>query len=92
MKEKLLEILKDLRAEVEFEKETKLIDDGILDSFDIVTLVAELNAEFDIEINVMDLEPDNFNTVNAMLELIKKVKEREVIDLWILFQFHFLYL
>ena len=73
MKEKLLEILKDLRAEVEFEKETKLIDDGILDSFDIVTLVAELNAEFDIEINVMDLEPDNFNTVNAMLELIEKL-------------------
>jgi Phosphopantetheine attachment site. len=75
MKEKLLEILKDLRAEVEFEKETKLIDDGILDSFDIVTLVAELNAEFDIEINVMDLEPDNFNTVNAMLELIEKLQE-----------------
>ena len=75
MKEKLLEILKDLRAEGEFEKETKLIDDGILDSFDIVTLVAELNAEFDIEINVMDLEPDNFNTVNAMLELIEKLQE-----------------
>ena len=75
MKEKLLEILKDLRAEVEFEKETKLIDDGILDFFDIVTLVAELNAEFDIEINVMDLEPDNFNTVNAMLELIEKLQE-----------------
>ena len=75
MKEKLLEILKDLRAEVEFEKETKLIDDGILDSFYIVTLVAELNAEFDIEINVMDLEPDNFNTVNAMLELIEKLQE-----------------
>ena len=75
MKEKLLEILKDLRAEVEFEKETKLIYDGILDSFDIVTLVAELNAEFDIEINVMDLEPDNFNTVNAMLELIEKLQE-----------------
>ena len=52
MKEKLMKILKDLRADVDFEKEKKLIDDGILDSFDIVTLVSELNSEFDVEINV----------------------------------------
>lgn len=75
MKEKLMDILNDLRPEVEFEKEKKLIDDGILDSFDIVSLVSELNAEFDIEINVMDLEPDNFNTVEAMLALIVKLQE-----------------
>ena len=70
MKEQLMGILKDLRADVDFEKEKKLIDDGILDSFDIVTLVSELNSEFDVEINVMDLEPENFNTIEAMLELI----------------------
>lgn len=75
MKEKLMEILSDLRPDVEFEKETKLIDDGILDSFDIVSLVSELNSEFDVEINVMDLEPENFNTVSAMLELIVKLQE-----------------
>lgn len=75
MKEKLMKILKDLRADVDFEKEKKLIDDGILASFDIVTLVSELNSEFDVEINVMDLEPENFNTIEAMLELIEKLQE-----------------
>ena len=75
MKEKLMKILKDLRADVDFEKEKKLIDDVILDSFDIVTLVSELNSEFDVEINVMDLEPENFNTVAAMMELIEKLQE-----------------
>lgn len=75
MKEQLMGILKDLRADVDFEKEKKLIDDGILASFDIVTLVSELNSEFDVEINVMDLEPENFNTVAAMMELIEKLQE-----------------
>ena len=75
MKEQLMGILKDLRADVDFEKEKKLIDDGILDSFDIVTLVSELNSEIDVEINVMDLEPENFNTIEAMLELIEKLQE-----------------
>ena len=56
-------------------KETKLIDDGVLDSFDIVSLVSDLNSEFDIEINVMDLEPVNFNSVKAMLELIVRLQE-----------------
>lgn len=75
MEQKLMEILNDLRPDVEFETETKLIDDGILDSFDIVSLVSELNSEFDIEINVMDLEPVNFNSAKAMLELIVKLQE-----------------
>ena len=70
-----MEILNDLRPDVEFEKETKLIDDGVLDSFDIVSLVSDLNSEFDIEINVMDLEPVNFNSVKAMLELIVRLQE-----------------
>ena len=76
MKEQLMGILKDLRADVDFEKEKKLIDDGILDSFDIVSLVSELNDEFDVEINVMDLEPENFNTVESMIELIQKLQEQ----------------
>ena len=75
MKEELMSILTELRPDVDFENEKKLIDDGVLDSFDIVSLVSELNSEFDIEINVMDLEPDNFNTVEAMLELIVKMQE-----------------
>ena len=73
--EELLKILKEIRPDVDFEHETKLIDNEILDSFDIISIVGELNVHYDIEINVEDLEPDNFNTVQAMLELIEKLQE-----------------
>ena len=75
MKEKLLEILEDLRPEVDFKTETALVTDGILDSFDIVSLVAQLNDEFDITIGVDDLEPENFDTVDAMLALIESMRD-----------------
>lgn len=75
MKEQLLDILCELRPDVDFEAEEALIDDEILDSFDIVSLVSELNENFDIAINVDDLLPENFNSVNAMLELIVKLQE-----------------
>ena len=73
--EELLNILKDIRPDVDFVNETKLIDDEILDSFDIISIVGELNDHYDIEINVEDLEPDNFNTVQAMLELVNRLQE-----------------
>ena len=73
--EELLNILTGIRSDVDFQHEKKLIDDGILDSFDIISIVGELNDHYDIEIDVEDLEPDNFNTVEAMLELITKLKE-----------------
>lgn len=72
--EKVLSILQEIRPDVEFEKETKLIDDGILDSFDIISIVGEFNDAFDIEIDVDELEPYNFNTVQAMWELIQKLQ------------------
>ena len=75
MREKIMEILTDLREDVDFEKENQLIDGGILDSFDIISLVGELNDEFDIEINVDDLLPENFNSVDAMCDLVKKLQE-----------------
>ncbi|MBP3891990.1 MAG: acyl carrier protein [Solobacterium sp.] len=68
--EKVLEILKGIRPDIDFEKETKLIDDKILDSFDIISIVSEFNDQFNIAIDVEDLEPDNFNTVSAMWKLI----------------------
>ena len=70
MKEKVLKILTKLRPDVDFENETALVSDEILDSFDIVSLVAELNSEFDVSIGADDLEEENFNTVDAMVELI----------------------
>lgn len=73
MKEQLLKILNELRPDVDFESETALVTDGILDSFDIVSLVAELNGEFDVTIGVDDLEPENFDTVDAMLQLLNEL-------------------
>lgn len=75
MRDRILNILEDLRPDVEFEEERKLIDGGILDSFDIVTLVHELNEEFDIDISVDELEPENFNSVDAMVELVEEKSE-----------------
>ena len=77
MRDVLLKILNELRPEIEFEKETALIDGGVLDSFDIVALVGDLNDAFDININIEDLLPENFNTVDAMLELITKLQGEE---------------
>ncbi len=77
MKEQLMEILEELRPDVDFESEKALIDDGILDSFDIVSLVGELNDSFDVRINVENLLPENFNSVDAMLALVKKLSEED---------------
>ncbi len=74
MKEKLLALLEDIRPDVDFESEKLLIDGGILDSFDIISIVQEMNETFDIDIDVEMLEPFNFNTIDAMLELIEKLQ------------------
>lgn len=75
MKETILEILTDIRGDIDFEEETALIDDGLLESLDIVAIVGEFNEEFDVEISVEDLLPENFNSVDAMVELITKAQE-----------------
>ena len=73
--EELMEILGELRPDVDFENETALITDGVLDSFDIVALVAELNEAVDIEIKPNNLVPDNFNSVKAMMALIEQLQD-----------------
>ena len=75
MRETVMEILQEIRGDVDFVNETKLIDDNILASLDIVAIVGEFNDEFDIEISVEDLVPENFNSVDAMIELITKAQE-----------------
>ena len=69
-----MRILSEIRPDVDFEHETKLIDDEILDSFDIIAIVGELNETFDIEIDVEDLESENFNSASAILELVQKLR------------------
>ena len=74
MREDVLQILQEIRQDVDFEKEAKLIDDGILDSFDIISIVSELNDNFEIEITADELEPENFNTLDAVVALVESLQ------------------
>ena len=73
--EQLLEILKELHEDVDFETEEGLVDDGILDSLDIVTLITDINDAFDISIPAEEIIPDNFNSAAAIWALIEKLDE-----------------
>ncbi len=73
--QELMEILKSLHPEVDFDKEEHLIDDKILNSMDIVRLVTELTDRFDIRIKAKDIIPENFNSVAAISALIERINE-----------------
>ncbi len=73
--EALLDILSELHPEVDFDTCTTLIDDKILDSFDIVTLVAEIDSEYDVAIPAEELVPENFNSAANLYALIQKLME-----------------
>lgn len=77
MKDELMEILEELRPDVDFENETALIDDGILSSMDVVAIVSEVVDAFDVMIGVEHLIPENFNSVDGMLDLIERIQDGE---------------
>ncbi len=70
---KVEDILKEIRPDIDVNSKS-LVDDEALDSFDIVTLVSELIQEYGVEINVEDIIPDNFNSVEAIYALIERLK------------------
>lgn len=71
--EEILDILNGLGLDVDFEHCTTLIDDGILESLDIVTVIAELSDAFDITIPARDIVPENFNSAEAMLNMVNRL-------------------
>jgi acyl carrier protein len=75
--EKLLEILRDVRPDVDFENETALIDDGILDSFDVVSIISELDNEFDVQVRINELDPENFNSAESIWNLVQELKAKK---------------
>lgn len=77
MKSKLLEILTDLHPDVDFESCEGLVDRKVLDSFDIVTLISEINDEFDVVISAEKIIPKNFNSVDALCNMIFQIMEEE---------------
>jgi len=70
--ETILGILTNLRPEFDFGQSTDFIEDGYLDSFDLVSLVSELEAEFGILIDALDIVPENFCSLEAIAEVIRK--------------------
>ena len=76
MEERILEVVKSIRPDVDFERETALIDDEVLDSFDVIQIVTELMEEFNIFIDAADIEPENLNS----LENIRDMVERKLND------------
>ncbi len=75
--EKLIEILKLIRGDINYDKEQALVDDGILDSFDIVSIVSELTMEYDIDISIDDMTAENFNSAEAMYEMILRIQDED---------------
>ena len=73
--DKILEILREIDDSVDYEKETQLIDGHILDSFGVITLVSELEDEFDISIDAVEMVPANFNSAAAIWEMVKRLQE-----------------
>lgn len=73
--EKLLTLLKEIRPDVDFENETSLIDDGILDSFDVVSIISSLDDEFGVQVRITELDPENFNSAEAIWNLVQQLRK-----------------
>ena len=73
--EELLTILNDMDDSIDWENEEGLIDNRILDSFGVISLVAELGETFDIEIEASEIVPQNFNSVKAIYAMVTRLQE-----------------
>ena len=71
--EELMELLASLKPEIDFETEKELIDDGLLESFDVITLIAELEDQFEVEIPE-EIVPENFNSAEGIWNLLQRIK------------------
>ena len=75
--DELLEILNDINPDVDYETEDNLIDGKVYDSFSIITLISNISEEFDIELGPEHLIPENFNSAQAMWDMIQRIQEDE---------------
>ena len=72
--EKLLEILENIRPDVDFKHEERLMSSGTLDSFDVVSIISELNDEYDINIRVHELKPENFDSLESIMKMVERLQ------------------
>lgn len=73
--EELIEILEDIQPDADYESCNTLIDDHILGSLQIITLVAELEDAFDISIPTVEIKPENFNSAKALWEMVQRLQD-----------------
>lgn len=76
-KEEILEIVKEICPNIDWENGTNLMDDGKLDSFDIVGIAGELMDRYDIEITADDVEPENWNSLDCIYDLVQRKLEED---------------
>ena len=72
---KLLEALEEVRDDVDFAREEHLVEDGVIDSLDLTRIIAALDEAFDIHIPAGEIEPENFDTVDAMLAMVRRYQK-----------------
>jgi acyl carrier protein len=75
--QELMEILEGIRPDIDFANEKSLVTDRLLESFDIINLVSEIDDAFDVKIKPADLIPENFDSVEAMWELIQRLQDED---------------
>ena len=75
MRDTILDLLGEIAEGIDFDTCTTLIDDGVLSSLDIIQLIGALNDEFDISIPATEIIPQNFNSVDAMAAMVKRLAE-----------------
>lgn len=73
--DRVLEILNDIDDSIDYTKETKLIDNHLLDSFAIISLVSELEDAFDIEVDAAEMTAENFNSAEAIWKMVQRLQE-----------------
>ena len=73
--EGLIELLQDVKEDVDYETCTTLIDDHVLDSFDILSIISTLNDAYDISIPAAEIVPENFNSAQALHELVTRLAD-----------------
>ena len=73
--DKLIEILEEIQPDVDYRECTTLIDDGLLDSFAILSIVGELEDAFDISVIPAEIIPENFNSAESLWDMIERLKE-----------------
>jgi len=74
MKEKIIKILTEIRPEFDFTEDINFIEEGMLDSFDIVSLVDSLDEKYKISISGLDIIPENFSSIDAIVRIVEKNK------------------